>query len=338
MEKAALIADGHLYISPDIFLPYPLSISSAGPSVRSKSLALEFNNHRIKLNLTRNKETLYHLHQRAGHFSIYRNGEKFLENVNIIPVYFHAPEQAFVNLQSRCILKCLFCSQNEIPAHMTTHLNSSKFFSFLDKAIHHPTIFSAAITSGIFPTNEQVIDRMCKAINHVKQMREDMPVGVEPYIRNYNEIDMLKNAGADEIKINLQIPDIELFNRLCPQMDYIHILQMLEYAVDSFGKGKVCSNILFGLGESDESVISALHQLAERGVTPTLRMIRYDEYNRERILKTLGSLPKKTDEQRIVTLAYEHKMILEKNRLSPKTFSTMCHRCCCCDLTPFIDI
>ena len=336
-KKAELIADGSIYVALDILIPYPLSISSAGPSVGYRSIALEFNNHRIKLCVTRDKNIRHHLRREYNHFEVYKDGMKFLDNVQVIPVYYHAPEQVFINLEPRCIYNCPFCSQFDVPDRVTKHLNSPKLYPFLKKALNPPSIASAAVTSGIYPNNKQVIDRMCTTINYVKQIRCDIPIGVEPYIQYHHEIDMLKIAGADEIKINLQISDRKLFNQLCPQLNYSHIMNMLEYAVDIFGKGKVCSNILYGLGETDESVISAIQQLAQRKVTPTLRKIRYDNNNYDRICNKLGVKPIQVDGKRIVNLAREHKRILKKYDLSPKTFDTMCHRCCCCDLTPFID-
>ncbi|RLF29085.1 MAG: biotin synthase, partial [Thermoplasmata archaeon] len=37
-------------------------------------------------------------------------------------------------------------------------------------------------------------------------------------------------------------------------------------------------------------------------------------------------------------LAVEQKKVFKKYGLTPETFKTMCHRCGCCDIVPFIDL
>jgi biotin synthase-related radical SAM superfamily protein len=336
-KKAALIADGHIFVACRSIIPYPLSISSAGPAIGSKSITFEFNKHRIKLGITRNKNVQFHLQKNSDTFSIIKNGVTYIDDVKIISNAYHAPEQLFMNLQVKCIYDCLFCEQNENSSNIHRYFNSSNLFAFLKRALNNPSIQSAAFTSGIYPDITAVNKELCSAINIVKKLRSDLPIGVEPYIYGPNNIDMLKNAGADEIKINLQIPDKHLFRSLCPNMNYSHILNMLDHAIEIFGRGKVCSNILFGLGESDESVLEAVEELALRGVTPTLRMVRLNQNISEKIKNKLGKKPMYVNAHRILNLGYEHKNILIKYGLTPTSFHTMCHRCCCCDLTPFID-
>jgi lipoate synthase len=336
-KKAALIADGHLFIPSDLDLPHPFGLSSAGPLVHAKSVVVGFEKHCIKMQVTRNSNVPFHLMKDSERFLILKNGQRYLDNVEIIPNRYHAPNQVFLNLESRCNFNCLFCEQRKNPYYINNFLDSRKFNMYLKKALEYPSIRSVAFTSGIFPDNAVIIGKFCSAIKQVKKINDDLPIGVEPYIVNHQEIDDLKRAGADELKINLQIPDKELFKKFCPDMNYSHILDMLDYAVDTFGRGKVCSNILFGLGETDISIITAIEDLAERGVTPTLRKVRLNKQIQNYFTKTLGDKLAPIDKKRILNLGFKHKQILAKHALTTKSFNTMCHSCCCCDLTPFID-
>lgn len=336
-KKAALIADGNLFISSDLDIPYPFGLSSAGPLIHAKSVVLGFDKHRIKMQVTRNTNAQFHLMKDSKKFLILNNGRKYLDNVEIIPNRYHAPNQVFLNLESRCIFNCLFCEQQKNPYYINNFLDSRKFYLYLKKALEYRSVRSVAFTSGIYPDNTAIIEKFCTAIKQVKKINDDLPIGVEPYIVNKQEIDDLKRAGADEIKINLQIPDKELFKKFCPDMDYSHILNMLDYAVDIFGMGNVCSNILFGLGETNISIITAIEDLANRGVTPTLRKVSLTQEIQNYLAKISGLRLSPIDKNRILNLGYKHKQILAKHALTTESFNTMCHSCCCCDVTPFID-
>ena len=73
------------------------------------------------------------------------------------------------------------------------------------------------------------------------------------------------------------------------------------------------------------------------GVAPTLRKIRINEFNKEKIERVVSYKIPKVSANRIIELAVEQKKILEKNGLTTKTFKTMCHKCGCCDIVPFWD-
>jgi biotin synthase-related radical SAM superfamily protein len=83
----------------------------------------------------------------------------------------------------------------------------------------------------------------------------------------------LKEAGATEIKYNVQTMDPEIFAKNCPGLSLGYVLKSLEKAVKIFGKNRVSSNIILGLGESDECVLAGITRLAEIGVIPILRPI-----------------------------------------------------------------
>jgi biotin synthase-related radical SAM superfamily protein len=171
----------------------------------------------------------------------------------------------------------------------------------------------------------------------VRQDLPTIPIGVEPYIDHLEQVDQLKEAGADEIKLNIETYDREIFRKVCGEQDLDRILEAIEHAVGVFGRGKVTSNIIVGMGESDENVFEGIERLASMGCVVTLRPLRLNAINRGPMTEALGVIEPITPE-RILQLAREHRRILEKHSLTTLTLKTMCHQCGCCDIVPFKDV
>jgi len=335
-KKAELISDNKIFIPKDIKLPYPLSKSASGPSSGLLSIAVSFENKNIKLTVTKDQNQSFALKKENDNFQILKDGKIFLKNVEILPILFHAPNQAFLNIEDRCIYNCAFChlSQQEF----LKEYDEEKFFNLILKVSHRQDFKAIAITSGVYPDYSKFIKKICNIVKKIRQNFSNIPIGVETCISKQNEILMLKKAGVDEIKINIQNPEIELFNKICPDFDYDNIFKNLSEAVKIFGKGNVTSNIIYGLGESDESVKKTIERLAKIGVVPTLRKIRINNFIKQKLEEVTTNKIYDVSTDRILKIAYEHKKILEKYGLTTKSFKTMCHRCGCCDIVPFWDI
>jgi biotin synthase-related radical SAM superfamily protein len=126
--------------------------------------------------------------------------------------------------------------------------------------------------------------------------------------------------------------------RICPDLDYDGLLEVLGLAVEVFGKGKVTTNILIGLGESDENVIEGMVHFAKMGIVPVIRVLRINDTNYLNMINALGYDISKVTPERMIGLAQIQKDILKEHDLSTGTFETMCHKCGCCDIVPFMDI
>ena len=74
--------------------------------------------------------------------------------------------------------------------------------------------------------------------------------------------------------MNVETFDPEIFQKVCGELDLDWIMEALEHAVKVFGRGKVTTNIIFGLGESDRSILEGVERLAGMGIVPTLRPLR----------------------------------------------------------------
>jgi biotin synthase-related radical SAM superfamily protein len=114
-------------------------------------------------------------------------------------------------------------------------------------------------------------------------------------------------------------------------------MEFLGHAVIVFGRGKVTSNIIIGLGETDRNVLEGVHALASMGIVPSIRALKINDTNRPVLEKALGRLDPVTPD-RLIHLNQEAKLILFAHGLTTRSYQTMCHECTCCDLVPFRDL
>ena len=337
-KKAELIHHGKIFVPDTIKLPYPLSSSTAGPGAGKSALALSFGGTRLKLGVTKNKNTKFSLKEDDAGFKILKDNEVFIQYVEIIPTLLHAPNQAFVNLHNGCIYSCEFCATPKLDGELRKVRSSDQVLYMILEASRDKDFQSVAITSGIVGSPEETLEDMIGVVEKVKENLGDVDIGVEPYVLERKDIDELHKAGATEIKINIETFDRKIFEKVCPELGYDHILDMLEHAVKVFGEGKVTTNLIIGLGESDENVLDGVEYFASIGVVAVIRVLRITDYNYARLVMALGHDLEKVQPQRMINLAQRQKEILNRHGLSTASFATMCHRCGCCDIVPFRDV
>ncbi len=335
-KKAELLAGGAVKIPSDFRLPFLPSRSTAGPGAGSVSIVFSFNNARAKKPISRDAGE-FELVESSGKLRITKAGKPFIEDVELIPTLLHAPYQAFVNIDHACIFKCKFCSSPRLGHEVTKNLTDEKIVNMILDASKEKGFESVAFTSAVSVSPAMTIERMSKLVRKTREQLPEIPIGVEPYATHPHDIDALKEAGANEIKLNIESFDPEIFEKVCPDRDYGAILHVINHAGRVFGKNRVCSNIIFGLGESDETVLEGTKVLANMGAVATLRALRRSEYNVAELERVLGKLAPVSSE-RMLSLAREQKKIFQEYGLSPLKFKTMCHACLSCDIVPFWDV
>lgn len=341
VKKAELIQAGEIHIPRNIILPWFPSKSVSGPDAGKPSFVFSFGNTRVKLCVNRRKESEFKLREKNGTkniFQIYKNSDLYLDNVRIVPILLHAPNQAFINICDECVYDCKFCAINDVEKHRKKSHNDRELSRLILKASKESSFESAAITSGVSAVPGKTIARMVRIIQDVRDALGGVQIGVEPYTTSTTDIDKLKDAGATELKLNIQTYDKKIFKKICPQLDFDGILNAIKYGVSVFGRNKVCSNIIVGLGETDKNVLDGVEQLAKFGAVATIRSIRINEHNRRKISNVLGCRVASVRGERLVRLALEQKKILKKYHLTTNKFKTMCHKCGCCDIVPGLDV
>lgn len=251
-----------------------------------------------------------------------------IDNVCIETPIVHAPEQLFLGLYEYCKTKCLFCPITYKKSEVHYSLDSI----FKDIRDSHHEYKSIGITTAIPPylTEQDVVDELVFITSKIKKIvGHDIPIGISTKCPTYRQLLSLKDAGIVEARLNLEIPNKGLSHKYMPNKPYDEILESLQSAVEIFGKGRVSSNIIVGLGESDDDIVSHVAALAKGGVVATL--YPYDPID--------TTLPfSRPDSHRLYRLALKHKEILESYALDTSSLLTMCPACSASHIFPGKDL
>jgi len=187
-----------------------------------------------------------------------------------------------------------------------------------------------AITSGVAESPEDEIERLVAVIKALK--RYNVPIGVAAYPTR-NSTKLLKEAGEDELKYNVETMNKDIFDKVCKGLSLDFILDSLRDAVPVFGKNMVSTNFIIGLGETDECVREGVEHLAKIGVIPVLRPITIQPLRKDEL-----EAATRPDAERLLKLAWMTREIIDKYGLRVDVSQTMCLTCTGCDITPYMDI
>ena len=119
-------------------------------------------------------------------------------------------------------------------------------------------------------------------------------------------------------------------------MDLDFVLESLEDAVRIFGRNRVYSNFIIGLGESDKTVKKGVQVLAELGVIPILRALVLHPLRPDLVDVCPGAARPSAD--RLLMLARFERKVLDDCGLNANLSKTMCLPCTGCDLVPHRDV
>lgn len=335
-RKAVLTLGGAVRLPEGFELPVRMSHSTAGPGAGFGSAVFAFDGFRVKKSVSYDEGEFELIIGKKGRLSLTRRGRPFIPRVSIEPVIRHCPEQAFFNLDPRCMYRCAYCTSPLLDPSEDKHLSTERIMAMLEESVSEFDVRAVSFTSGVVGSVDETVDRFVDVVRAVRSRYPDMPIGVEPYVSSRRHIEMLREAGADEIKLNLECPNRDIFSRACPDLDFDAILGLLKDAVEVFGRGKVISNLIYGMGESDADLDVMMESLCNMGVLPGLRALRVNSMNRAR-LKEAGVRWEDTTPERAMRLAEMQKAAMKRHGLTTETSQTMCFACKCCDLVPFRD-
>ncbi len=322
--KAQLTAIGS--VDADESLLSRPSASSAGPGTGLKSIFFKSGNHRVRLEL--NKESPLKMRLIGGDFVIFKDDVE-LARGELEPILAHCPEQAYITISEQCIYDCKFCSVPKMAGRIKT---VDEVVAIVEEARRSGRLKVIALTSGIVRSPEDEIDRVVQTVQALKKYNIPIGVSVHP---TKDSSRRLKDVGVEEIKYNVETMDREIFQRVCIgrkglSLDYI--LDALREAVLIFGKNKVSTNFIIGLGETDECVRRGVEYLARMGVIPVLRPITIQPLRKGEIDAERPSA------ERLLKLTKWTQEILDKYGFDIEVSKTMCLPCTGCDLTPFKDL
>jgi biotin synthase-related radical SAM superfamily protein len=305
-----------------------------------RSVFFDVDGHLVKLGMVKDPDCPVVLKRSEGRWLLTMPLEAGPLEVHPLKARYHAPGMAFFHLGSGCRYDCAFCTVPEEAGYGGSERTEDDWLRLVSDALEDDPGSSVAFTSGVGPgrTEADEVRFMAGVVSAVTAKYPGTPVGVEPYTTSGEDVRLLHDAGAAEFKLNVETATPEKFRALCPSLDRTGIMSALAVAVDIFGRGKVCSNLLVGIGETEEETMGAVDELASLGVVATLRALRVNDANRGKLESALGRSLSAPDAAGLMDLCQRHGETLRRHGLSPATFTTMCHRCTACDLVPDRDI
>ena len=179
----------------------------------------------------------------------------------------------------KCTANCGFCPQAR---------NSQSKTDLLSRVCW--PIFSTKLVFGAVETayNNQKFRRICiQALNYpdvfthlvalAKTIKRQvtLPISVSCQPLNSENLQRLADAGVDRISISVDAATKKLFNKIKgssaggPYTWESQFIQLCE-ALKIFGKEKVSTHLIVGLGETENEIISLIQKCVDIGVVPAL--------------------------------------------------------------------
>jgi len=300
------------------------TIPSAGPGAGLESFFIKSGGHRVRLSI--NKNSPLKVVRCCSDVVVIKDGKPIVTG-QLEPALSHCPDQAYLTISGRCIYDCKFCPVPKLNGDVKV---PDEILSLVEEAKRTGRLRAISLTSGVEKSPEEEV-RKAVSIVLALRARYDLPIGVSVYPTDTSS-EELKEAGATEIKYNVETMDPEIFARTCPGLSLEYVLKSLEKAVLIFGKNRVSSNFILGLGESDECVLTGVARLAEMGVIPILRPISPHPLRKGEVKVERPSA------ERLLRLARATRKVLEDHDLRADLAETMCLPCTGCDIASHRDI
>ncbi len=188
------------------------------------------------------------------------------------------PTTAYLMLGEECLNNCAFCTQAK-GADSSGNLLSRvtwPLFSF-DRVLATLKEFGKVKFERICiqclndPSAMSDLDRIVRELRKAAPLPISISVG--PIGRN--RLELLKEAGVERVGIAIDGGSPEVFEIVKGSYvgnphSYEGTWEAMAVAVEVFGKGKVSTHIIVGMGETDRNIADTLIRACETGVSPSL--------------------------------------------------------------------
>ncbi len=320
-KKAELIEEGG--VEADSSILSHLSRSTAGPGAGLESFFFSSGGHRVRLGIR--SSSRFKAFSSGDEAIILKDGEEFARG-RLEDAIAHCPGQVYVTVSERCVFNCKYCPVPKLQGRVK---GFEEVMELVEKGSMRPGFKAISITSGVWKTPEEEVLRVARLVREMRKY--SVPIGVSVYPTDGSS-EALKDAGASEVKYNVETVDPAIFKRVCPGLSLEYIKKSLESAVPVFGRNHVFTNILIGLGESDEAIIEAVEEFAAKGIIPILRKVNPHP------LRAGEVYTEKVSAERLLRLAEVERGILDRHGLRADLALTGCLLCTGCDITPHRDV
>jgi len=312
--KARLLAAGSARLTGEPADPY-IARSAAGPGAGGKgSVFFAMGGRRVKFALNP-ASSIEIAHRGNGVADLYFEGQIFPGR--LLEPGFHCPDQAFITVTGSCIFSCRYCNVPGIGGRRKT---IEEIMDMVESVRHR--VHAISLTSGVLSSIGEEEGYVLEVVKRLTFF--GLPIGVSIYPTEKTP-DLLHGLGVAEVKFNLEAATPELFERMCPGLDYDRLWHVLDRSVELFGRGRVFSNVIIGLGETDEELEACIRTLIGHGVIPVLRPLNP--------VAEFSGTPRPSADRLKKAFAI-HSRALSEAGLDPRQALTMCTNCAGCDLVP----
>jgi biotin synthase-related radical SAM superfamily protein len=179
----------------------------------------------------------------------------------------------------KCSASCGFCPQAKTSkgrADMLSRVTWPTFptgqvMSKIEKEAKKPTIKRVCIQALNYP---RVFNDMLALAKEIRS-RADVPLSVSCQPFDLKQMKLLKEVGVDRISIALDAATRELFRKVKgPQTNspykWESQRETLMKAVQVFGKNRVYTHLIVGLGETEKEIIRTIQWCTDFDVYPSL--------------------------------------------------------------------
>lgn len=313
--KARLLEAGTVRLSGEPAEPY-VSRSAAGPSAGTPG-SLFFSpgdGRRVRAGIDE-RSSIEVVHRGGGEVDLLIDDRQISGRLE--PATLHCPRQAYITVSGTCIFHCRYCQVPGLPGRRKGVAEIVEMVGSVADRID-----AIAITSGVASSIEEEEAYVLEVVAALRPFK--LPIGVSIYPRPGTPA-RLHALGVTEVKFNIEAATPDLFSEMCPGLSWDAVWESLSSSVALFGKDRVYSNVIVGLGETDEDLERVMEDLATIGVIPVLRP-----------LTPAASLAGRSrpSADRLLSLCETHERILRQAGLDPRRALTMCAACTGCDLTP----
>jgi biotin synthase-related radical SAM superfamily protein len=192
-----------------------------------------------------------------------------------------APTTAYLMTyrEGKCAANCGFCPQargSDGRADMLSRVSWPIFrtgdvLDEIEKAVQDGKIKRVCFQALNYPRVLLHLTALVKAVHK----RVDVPISTSCQPLNGENVRQLAEAGAERIGIPLDAATGRLFDNVKGlsvggPYTWEKQLKLLGDAVDVFGKGKVSTHLIVGLGETEREMVRIIQRCVDMGVLPAL--------------------------------------------------------------------
>jgi len=312
--KARLLEAGSVRLSGEPADQY-ISRSAAGPSAGAPgSLFFSLGDRRVRIGIDETAP-IEVIHRGEGVADLLIGGDMVRGRLEAAAL--HCPRQAYVTVSGTCIFHCRYCTVPHLPGRRK---GIAEVVGMVESVADR--IDAIAITSGVASSIEEEEAYVLDVVAALAPF--GLPIGVSIYPGPETPA-RLRALGVVEVKFNLEAATETLFRDMCPGLSWEAVHEALFRSVALFGRGRVFSNVIVGLGETDDDLERVMTDLAAAGVIPVLRPLTPAAF--------LAGRPRPPAD-RLLRLSAAHERILREAGLDPRRALTMCPACTGCDLVP----